>query len=576
MAGSKHNRHWLRTFRKGAIFLIAIIIFGGFQGCGTAVRPTVKEQPDTTSQSAKSPVQALLDTLKVPAGVDTMVALSATLVAKQVMVGVREDSLAEKLFRGGKAERKVGKPLWDLFEKGTTAPQELTADDTLRSIELYNQAISEAAKGDRLLGKGDLSEKTEAARRRVAQHYEHARDLFEQALAYNPWDVPTRDELIRTYQDLADLHRSLGDIDDAIDAIQNYLHLYDESDSNYRFLLGDCYALKGNALGALIQYRWAEDALLSWAPIPANTDFDTTLTALDSLEYNVWINNIFRQCQLELDLGMAESAMADLYRLKASSRGPVSTDSLYYIWAKNKIEWLSWDWGDMEAALLWDQVTEAVNTGSWDSARQLINQLLPMLNAPKAVFDARHLAVQLDFLKLGQTESALEQMRDIIVEQGFAEVNSSLDTLLKTSGSEGFSRLMWDYRNSADSTLEELIDEYGKWCLQYAVEVEEARGDKETAFVYYYQSSLVPWKEQASALFNLAYLSKNQPEKVILYGETAVVPGLVEELSRTERVDLYKLLLNSYRRLNDKPHAEYYYKELVTLQNSPPSQEEKE
>jgi hypothetical protein len=576
MDGSGHNRHWRRAILIGAIYLIAGMMVWNFQGCGTAVHPTVKEQPDTTSRNVQSPVQAMLDTLKVPSGVDTMVALSAKLVARQVMIGVKEDSLAESLFQQGRVERKVGKPLWDLFEKGSTEPQDLTTADTLRSIELYNQAVSEAAKGDRLLGKGDLSGKTETVRRRVAQHYERARDLFEQALANNPWDTPTRDELIRTYQDLADLHRSLGDIDDAINAIQNYLHLYDKSDSNYRFLLGDCYALKGDRINALIQYRWAEDALLSWAPIPANTDFDTTLTALDPLEYNLWINNIFRQCQLELDLGMPEPAMADLYRLKASSRGPKSADSLYYLWAKNKIDWLSWDWGDLDAALLWDQVTEAINNGNWNDARQLINQLLLRLNSPKAIFDARHLAVQLDFLKLGQTESALEQMREIIVQKGFGEVNFSLDTLLETLGAADFSKLMSNYKNSADSTLAELIDEYGKWCLQYAVEVEEERSDKGTAFVYYYQSSLVPWKEQASALFNLAYLSKNQPEKVILFGETALAPGMVEGLSRTERVDLCKLLLNAYRRLNDKPHAEYYYRELVALQKAPPVAEEKE
>jgi len=552
----------------GCALSVLLILAFGYQGCGTATRPPVAEQPANPPQGKESESSIALDSITVPAGVDTFVAVSATLLARRVMIGAQEDSLAKELFQQGEVERQVGKPLWDLFKKGLTAPQELTAEDTLRNVELYNQAISEAEKGDRALGRGDLADKPEAVRQRVAAHYEKARDLFEGALAHNPWDYRTREELIRTYQDLANLHQSLGDIDDAIEVIENYLQLRDESDSNYRTMLGECLALKGDKVGALTQYRWAEDALLSWAPIPSNVNFDTSLTTLDSVEYDLWVNLIYLQCQVELDLGLAESALADLYRLKQSSRGPESQDSLYFLWAANKIGWIEWDWGDLDAARAWDQVTIASNQGDWNKARTLINQLLLMLDSPNAIFDAKHLAAQLDFWKLDQAEVGLEEMRNLIEQQGFGEVNSSLDTLLHHHGSEGFVKMMSDYRNGSSPRLKESMDEYGKWCLQYGGDVEEIHGDREKAFVYYYQSTLVPWSGQASALFNVAYLSRNQSNKVILYGETALIPGLAEGLTRTERQDLYKLLLLAYRRLNDKPHAEYYYKQLAMMQES--------
>jgi len=558
----------------GWLFCVFLILSLGYQGCGTATRPSVAVQPGSPPKPTELKPANALDSVSVPAGVDSFVAVSATLLARQVMLGAREDSLARELFRQGEAQRHVGKPLWDLFKKGLTTQQVLIAEDTLRNIELYNQAIAEVEKGSRALGRGDLEGKPEEIRRRVAAHYEKARDFFEQALSYDPWDYRTREELIRTYQDLAELHESLGDIDDAIVIIENYLQLRDESDSNYRAMLGECLALKGDKLGALIQYRWAEDALLSWAPVPLNVDVDTSPTSLDSVEYDLWINIIYLQCQIELDLGLAESALADMYRLKASTRGPGSRDSLYYLWAESKIDWIEWDWGDLDAARAWDQVTLASNRGDWNQARILINQLLPVLDSPDAIYDARRLAAQLDFWKLDQAQTGLEQMRSLVEQQGFAEVNASLDTLLNSHGSEGFARMISDYRSSASPRLKESMDEYGKWCLQYAGDV-EAIGDGEKAFVYYYQSALVPWSGQASALFNLAYLSRNQSGKVILYGETALLPGLSEGLSGVERQDLYKLLLLAYRRQNDKPHAEYYYRQLAILQASSSQEEQR-
>lgn len=568
------------TLLKSSTAIIPAVILLGMAGCAPAPHYTFEVPPVVVSQPVvEEPKPTLLDSLIVPAGVDTFVALSATIAARQVLVGAKEESLATAYYQQGLAQTKEGKPLWELFKKSQSPQEEVAPEDTLENYKYYEQAYDQMEKGDRILkGKRpgydlfveDLINHPEELRRRAARCYELARDLYEKAWTYNPWDEYTKYALIEAYSTLIEIHRSLGDIDDAIQAIENYLLWY-PSQYYFQGLLGRCYAEKGDTLGALLAYRKAEDLLLFWAPIPMD-EFDTTITDLDNYEYRSWSYYVTEQISFELSLKMEECALADLYRLKRICSTDHPADSAYFAQRKEncqyQIDWLVWDGGDLAATQLWDQVKIAANLDQWGEARRMIDDLLPMLDVPDAIFEVEQYAARIDYVKLRQYESALERMRRLINQHGFKEVDSNLDTLLMKMGKDQFAEMMAEFHQNADEKVIALLDDYGDWCDNYAYGIETVQGRKETAYIYYYQSAIIPWSGQAHALFNLAYISKNQPEKVILYGETAMTPQLNKGLRKGDREILYTYLLNAYRRLNDRPRAEYYHQELMALRNS--------
>ncbi|RJP82332.1 MAG: hypothetical protein C4524_00855 [Candidatus Zixiibacteriota bacterium] len=554
------------------VFLLLAILGWLIFGCGSG-------RPRRGSKAESEPGISILDTLKVPTGVDTLVAVSAALAANRVMVGAVEESLATDLYQRGLEQSTQGKPVWDLLRQGMNSPEELPPEDTLKNIELFNQGVDQAERADKVL-KGhpsrltpaELRQYPEALRHRAAQYYEQARDLFERALKYNPWDLYARGELINTYMALGDLQLSLENYDEAIAAIENFLEL-DASRYDYRALLGDAHAARGDTLQALIEYRRAEDALLAWAPTPLDPAGDVARAGLDPQEYQDWIGIIYRQCTAELALEQSASALAELHRLLAASRPEYPSDSAFARYASNTIDWLMWDGGDIRAARLRNQVYEAGNQENWAEARRLVSQLLPRLDRREARFEIEKYAASVDFYRLALPDSALQRMRRLVNESGFAEMDADLDSLIELHGPEGFAEKMAWQRAQAGEEVRELLDLYGDMCVTYANEVFEARlGDRKTAYIYYFQAALIPWDGQAYALFCLADLARNQADRVVLYGESALRPELISGLKVDNLRNLYTLLLNAYRRLNDRPHAQYYLNQLTALQQRAPEQ----
>jgi len=505
--------------------------------------------------------------LRVPAGVDTNVAVAATIAAREVLVGWREDSLAQQLYEDGRKLRQEGKPLREAILKSRQSPQSVAPEDTAKSAALAREANDAAMKGDKALGNkrvhdftpDNLNKFPEVERQVAAGYYEKARDLFEQALELNPWDQIMRDALLATYDDLIELHRSLGAVDAQITALQKYMDLYGE---HYGGILriARLLAEKGDTLQALIYFRRAEDALLTWAPLTVADSGNIQGTSLNDKDYGYWLKVVQVQCYFEISLGLAQSALLDLRRLRVACRPVV--DSLLAQYADGQLEWLGWDNGNIAASKLWMEFDAHRRNNEWDAARKSVNDLLPILSNPTAIFQMERWAATIDFAYLNQYESGLARMRKLLVQNGFQEVNASLDSLLATYGREGFVARMAEQRKFASSKILELLDDYGGGCLSYGWDIESQTKDREHAYIYYYQAALVPCQKQAQALSYLADMSKNQPDRAILYGETALAPELDKSLDPVTRGNLYQTLREAYRRKNDRAHTEYYFQAL--------------
>lgn len=560
-----NNHARFPQFLRWAIF--AGLAAGPLFGCAGARQSTAERAPASTS-AAKAPPTA--ERVIVPAGVDTSVAVSATQAAREVLVGWKEDSLARLLYAEGTAEREQGKPLLEAIQKSRLTPEQISAEDSLKSLEWFNQGNVIGAKGDRLIGNktpGRLSREgiekyADSTRLKAAEFYETARDLYERALQLDPWNKDIRTSLLLTYRDLVVIHRSLDALDAQMAALQKYLDLFGDQ-YGYLTQLAKCWAEKGDTVQALICYRRAEDALLTWAPTSWDPAVDSARTTLTAEQYRNWLALITQQYKMDYALQLAEPTLADLLRLQSTCRPDVDSTTLPLV--NDLIAWLAWDNGNIATAQLRRTLRAQIDAEQWDEARKTINQLMPQVSTPAAVFEIEYSAAQIDFYRLGEYDAGLRRMRKLLDQNGFNEVNDNLDTLLLSYGSPDFVAHMTEQRKNASERVVKLLDDYGNCCLTYGIQLEPSTREK--AFVYYYQAALVPWKRQGEALSVLADLSRNQPDRAILYGETALSPGLEESIDSVTRGTLYSALREAYRRKNDRARTEYYHQALLNAAN---------
>ncbi len=68
-------------------------------------------------------------------------------------------------------------------------------------------------------------------------------------------------------------------------------------------------------------------------------------------------------------------------------------------------------------------------------------------------------------------------------------------------------------------------------------------------------------------MYALANLCRNQPKKVAMYGEMALMPQLSGGLKPDEKEGFFKLLVNAYRQLNDRPRAEFYLEQHAAMRS---------
>jgi tetratricopeptide (TPR) repeat protein len=516
--------------------------------------------PAPTAQPAAPPKK--VESVVVPVGVDTSVAVSATLAAREVLVGYKEDSLARAFRKQADEQYAQGEPLLNAFRLSRQAPQAISPGDSLAGDEFGLKGDQASERAAKALGKvSSPREANEANRLKAAPFLESARDNYEHALQLNPWDAYSRGSLIQTYLDIAEIHLTLNDYNAAIRAIQKWLQL--QGDDDYMiYEMGECYAHVGDSLHALVAFRQAEDRLLTWLRVPRGARMDTVILNLSEQNKQDWIRYVNQQFLCEASLGLSESALNDLERLVAVCEMVGDTSSLRN--ARSNLDALAWGSGNMEALHLRDRFSQEVANGNLEDARKILSQLLSILEAPTAILETRIWASKLD-IRLGEYERGLTEMRKMLNEQGFAEVDSSLDSLLTHFGREGFLQHIENQKNKSSKQVADLVDTYGNACLIYGREVEDKRNDRLRAYVYYYQSALIPWKRQATALYYLADLSRNQPDRAIRYGEAALASPSEAGLTTDDRQKLYALLVNCYRNLKDKPRAEYYHKLVMDL-----------
>ncbi len=547
-----------------ATSLVIVMLLGSILiGCAGRAPQTGGEEPE---QAAAGP-----GSLYVPTGVDSSVAHAALLAADGVLIGHEADSLSKLLFERAKLEKEQGQPLARLLQKGLKAP-ETPPDpaDTLRAFETSLLADEEMRLVEDVLGRGvyqlsygELREIRREVRQRAAGHLEAARDHLEQALEYNPWDNWSRIALLEVLEDLARLHQSLDNLDEAIE----HTRILVQADrSNYFMVLqlADRYLLRGDSLKALENYRRAEDLLLTWARFP-RADAEQTgqlKRSLDSLEYADWLIAVREQMYLEQDLYLGPDMVRDATRLVHMAREEVPADSQFASAARALLEWIAWDEGNIHTAAERIPIIDLINEGQHELARQRIAGIRDQLRAEQAKVEMDTLAALLDFGYLDEPEAALGRLKNMLRRHGFSEVDSSLDTLLLREGREPFARKLREQYLDLDEQWRGILNLYGSFCVVYANQLERHDRTREKAFVYYYQAALVPHKDQRFALMALANMSVQRPRKVVLYGEAALTSQLVGELAPLDRRTVYGLLVDAYRSLNDLNRAQHYFMKL--------------
>ncbi|MBU0508807.1 hypothetical protein KKH27_08235, partial [bacterium] len=492
----------------------------------------------------------------LPAGVDTSVARSASAVANEILVGYAEDSLAQSYREKAKNLSEEGQPLLEIIRKRQQSPGNLLPADSVAADELGRKGDIASDRAKRIRGRAEFSDLADTDRQRAAQLLETARDYYERSLQLNPWDDVSYTGLVDTYLDLADVHLSSQTYDAAIEVIEKWLAIGGSSDY-YLFLLGECFRSTGDTARALLAYRNAEDQLLLATCQKSEGIAADTIPSFTQRFFSTWWQYVSLQYSCELSLGFSADAVRDLERCVEICRAAGDTVNLRIL--KGNLDALAWDSGDLEAFMLRNKYSDFLNDGRYEDARAILNDLLPILDSPKAIFEVRYWAATLDF-HLQEYEQGLKEMRSLLRDQGFSEVDSSLDSVLTKWGKDGFARRLKEQRSRASDPLRELLDNYSAACFRYGTEIEKMRRDRKRAFVYFYQAALIPSKNQTDALLALADLSENQPERAVSYAETAIVVSDEAALTPEQRSGLYKILVQAYRRLNDKPHAEHYHR----------------
>lgn len=466
--------------------------------------------------------------LRVPAGVDSTIALQADSLSRALALDARREREADRLRQRAQELVAASDSLWALIE----ATREVSATDSLAAIDQFNRAarhLREIAELQRRQGNGASAK----LQKQVLDQLERARGYLEKAVQLNPFDREARSWLARVYQALASRFSSRDDQWKAVEVLENMVRLEKGQHSLFG-RLGEAYFSLGLWEEAYRNFSEAERVLRE----TAFENIQSGPVTLDSLrQAPVDTAALFYYAYYEgATLAKLHRPEESLERFQLALEIAPNDEDRQAVVAY--IRWINWDGGNIAASETRDALFELQAQGRYQEAVRGFIDLAPRLRTPQARDEIEWRAAVLEYQMLNRKSSALQRMYGVIQRRGLTNSTAALDSI--------------DQR---------YLESYGTMCHNMGLESLEK--NRQTAFAYFLQAVHVPWSGRAKSYLELAKLSQNNPEAAVRYGKAALESR--SALNREELKQAYRLLTAAYKRLGRFEEARQSYAKWLEL-----------
>ena len=468
--------------------------------------------------------------VRVPPGVNPIIAVRADSLSRQLFVQPREEIKADGLVATADKHISESDSLWSLLKKSDDEHPTPSVTDSTESSQKTVEGYQKFQKAMSLIRKQDIAK----SQKLVRKHLEDAENSLVKALELNPLSTNARRVLAAVYKLYGDRFSNESSYDRAIDIWGTLVLLEPGEYWNY-YKLGQNYFASFRWKKALESFENCENTLLQSAAVNDKRIADPSLSVEAATDSSSLFAAVYFQAQSAIHLIDENKALSNLHR--ARRLAPTKSNRTA---VESYITWINWDDGNIVTATMKDSASAMTNRGDFKSAEAKYRAMLSKTRTSRAYNDVTWNLARLEYTELNKPHSAVARLLDAIK----AIPKES------TTGAP------------IDSSDKVYFNTYGAMC--HNLGVKELEKDRKLAYTYFMQSSSVQWKGRGKSYFYMARLATANPLKAIEDAENAY--QLAYQLESKEIMNLHKLLIMGYRRTRDFKKAKFHLQKLKILQ----------
>ena len=467
------------------------------------------------SGSASSGI-ALPEARPVPAGVDSTVAVAADSLADASFVATAEQEQALALQETGRLIVERTDSMWLVMSALVDSGRVVSDLDSAAATAATNQGGVALVALDSLLRSSDLEVEALAARTEVL--LDSAEVALERAFQLNPFDTRSQVWLAQVYGLQA---RRLGQSEAygrAIDELEKLALLTPDQHTVYAMLANNYFYVE-DWDGAALNYEKAEEVY--------RETFDLVVEDPQPLDSAVVFSYV--QAQGDMHVQRIDALQASEAYRRAYDFAVSAEDSAY---VAGELEWMAWDDQNIRSSFARDSLLRLEQDGDLSGARRGYSELLGTLSSRTATDEIDWRLAIVDY-NLGNAEEAAARLQQLVDRTPKDPVGAPIDP-----------------------AYAQYFDDYGTLCLNVGRSFRVEQRDNRTALKYFTQATTVNWTGRAVAHYEVARLVQGNVDASLENAMEAV--GDEEALSDTQRLDLYRLLMELNRRAGDFDAARQY------------------
>ncbi len=472
--------------------------------------------------------------IKVPPGISPLVAARADSISAGLFVATKDEREATSLFVKGRQHYNMSDSLWLILDNAKKSPvKSVRPEDSLAAVK---QTIPGALKLDEAAQNLQAFDRTQEQRLIIQASYnlKEAQKYLERSVQLNPFNAQVQNYLALTYKLLAQRFPKDMTFDKSLH-IWGTLARLEPGEYVHYYNLGSTYFAEQHWAEALENFKKCEEVLLASAEVNPRRLQNPGLPVEATIDTTYRFLSVYFQAQAAIKLFEAPRALQKLHHAKTLTRNP---DYLAVI--ESNVKWINWDDGNIYGSVMKDSANALANRRQFEAAGKIYADLIQrILKTKRAKDEMSWTYAAIEYRNLDRKASAVSRLYEVI------------QTIPKGAGGAPLEAGYQDY-----------FDAYGAMC--YNMGIDTLRSDRRLAYAYFAQAAEIEWSGRGRSYMFMADLTSANPQLVIANGEKAV--SLASQLTPEELQNLYKLLVDGYRRSGQVDKARSYFDKLRAMQ----------
>ncbi|MCG3118278.1 MAG: hypothetical protein ALAOOOJD_00446 [bacterium] len=472
--------------------------------------------------------------LKVPPGISPLVAARADSISAGLFVTMKNEREAQSLFEKGRRHYNASDSLWVVLDNAKKATvKTVHVDDSLAAMK---QTIPGTLKLQEAAQNLQAFDRTQEQRLMIQASYnlKEAQKYLERSVQLNPFNASVQNYLALTYKLLAQRFPKEMSFDKALH-IWGTLARLEPGEYVHYYNLGSTYFAEQHWADALENFKKCEEVLLASAEVNPRRLQNPALPVEATLDTTYRFLTVYFQAQAAIKLLEAPLALQKLHHAKTLTHNPE-----YLAIIESNVKWINWDDGNIYGSVMKDSANTLASRGQFGDAGKIYEDLIHRtLKTKRAKDEMSWTFAAIEYKNLNRKASAVSRLYEVI------------QTIPKNPAG-----------TPLDAGYKEYFEAYGTMC--YNMGIDTVRSDRRLAYSYFAQAAEIDWSGRGKSYMFMADLSRANPQLVIANGEKAV--ALASQLAPEELQNLYKLLVEGYRRSGQVDKAKNYFDRLRAMQ----------